>query len=68
MSTFLQSVVQWFWSCSTLSRLAAVDFGIQWGGFVVAALLQTEKFYDLTGLLRFSEDKSKETKTEHSVL
>ncbi|ROT83501.1 hypothetical protein C7M84_023318 [Penaeus vannamei] len=53
MSTFLQSVVQWFWSCSTLSRLAVVDFGIQWGGFVVAALLKTEKFYDLTGSITY---------------
>lgn len=29
------------------------DFGIQWACFVVAASLQTEKFYDLTGSLTF---------------
>ncbi|XP_072167959.1 uncharacterized protein [Diadema setosum] len=34
---------------SPLVRSAAWDLGIQWGCFAVAALLKTEKFYDLAG-------------------
>lgn len=34
---------------SVLVKSAALDFGIQWGSFVIAALLKTEKFYDLVG-------------------
>ena len=33
-----------------LVKSAAVDFGIQWACFIVAAALKTEKFYDLAGL------------------
>jgi len=32
-----------------LAKTAALDFGIQWGCWAVAALLKTEKFYDLAG-------------------
>lgn len=32
-----------------LSKAAAVDFGIQWTCWAVAAALKTEKFYDLAG-------------------
>ena len=34
---------------SNLAKSAALDFGIQWGCFLVAAALKTEKFYDLAG-------------------
>jgi hypothetical protein len=35
---------------SNLAKAAALDFGIQWGCWVLAASLQTEKFYDLAGM------------------
>ena len=31
----------------------ALDLGLQWVGWAVAALLQTEAFYDLTGSITF---------------
>ncbi|XP_043939760.1 uncharacterized protein LOC122811769 [Protopterus annectens] len=34
---------------NALMKFAAVDFGIQWVLWVVAALLRTERFYDLAG-------------------
>lgn len=34
---------------SSFAKLAAIDFGIQWGGFFIANLFKTEKFYDLAG-------------------
>ena len=34
---------------SNLAKSALLDFGIQWGCFIVAAALKTEKFYDLVG-------------------
>lgn len=34
---------------NTYGKIAAVDFGIQWACWAVAALLKTEKFYDLAG-------------------
>lgn len=34
---------------NSLVKAAAVDFGIQWVGWAVAASLKTEKFYDLAG-------------------
>lgn len=34
---------------SPLTKAAAVDFGIQWSCWAVAAALKTEKFYDLAG-------------------
>lgn len=34
---------------SNLVKAAAVDFGIQWACWAVAATLKTEKFYDLAG-------------------
>jgi hypothetical protein len=37
---------------SALGKAAAVDFGIQFVGWAVAAALKTEKFYDLTGKSR----------------
>ena len=36
-----------------LARLAVVDFGVQWGLFVLAAALRTEKFYDFSGSCTF---------------
>ncbi|KAK3243378.1 hypothetical protein CYMTET_46965 [Cymbomonas tetramitiformis] len=38
---------------SPLLGTLAVDMGIQWVAFAIAAFLQTEKFYDLTGSLTF---------------
>ncbi len=32
-----------------LAKSAAIDFGIQWSLFAVAAAAKTEKFYDLAG-------------------
>ncbi|ESO82198.1 hypothetical protein LOTGIDRAFT_179919 [Lottia gigantea] len=34
---------------NTLVKSAALDFGIQWACWAVAAVLKTEKFYDLAG-------------------
>ena len=36
---------------NSIVKAAAVDFGIQWAAWAVAATFQTEKFYDLTGEL-----------------
>ena len=36
---------------NVLVKSAALDFGIQWVCFVLAAALKTEKFYDLAGEL-----------------
>ena len=30
-------------------KIFAIDMGIQWGAWGIAAYLQTEKFYDITG-------------------
>lgn len=49
MSYVLEAAWQWFWSSSTLTRLAVVDFQVQWGLWAVASLMKTEKFYDLAG-------------------
>ena len=38
---------------SPLFSAAALDFGIQWGLWLVASLFQTEKFYDLAGSSTF---------------
>jgi len=38
---------------NTIIKAAAVDFGIQWIAWAVAATLKTEKFYDLTGSLTY---------------
>ncbi|VDH93071.1 Hypothetical predicted protein [Mytilus galloprovincialis] len=38
---------------SNLVKAAAVDFGIQWACWAVAATLKTEKFYDLAGSSTF---------------
>uniref|UniRef100_A0A0B6YER3 Uncharacterized protein n=1 Tax=Arion vulgaris TaxID=1028688 RepID=A0A0B6YER3_9EUPU len=38
---------------SSLAKAAAVDFGIQWSCWIVAAILKTEKFYDLAGSCTF---------------
>merc|ERR1712004_50407 len=38
---------------SILTKSAALDFGIQWGLFAIAAALKTEKFYDLAGSSTF---------------
>ena len=38
---------------NVLTKAALTDFLIQWGSFVVAAYLQTERFYDATGSLTF---------------
>ena len=34
---------------NSLVKSAAVDFGIQWTLWAIAALFKTEKFYDLAG-------------------
>ncbi|CAH1788721.1 unnamed protein product [Owenia fusiformis] len=34
---------------NTLAKTAAIDFTIQWAGWLVAVLMKTEKFYDLVG-------------------
>ena len=36
-----------------ITRSFALDLGIQWGLFVIAAALKTEKFYDLAGKFIF---------------
>ena len=38
---------------NNLAKAATIDFGIQWACWAVAALLKTEKFYDLAGKLFF---------------
>ena len=38
---------------NALSKAAAVDFLIQWGMFLIAAYLKTEKFFDATGTFTF---------------
>lgn len=45
----MQAAMDWFLASSTMTKLALVDFGIQWTAFAIANFLQTEKFYDLTG-------------------
>jgi len=32
-----------------VAKLAVIDFAVQWGAFVFAALFKTDKFFDLTG-------------------
>jgi len=32
-----------------VAKLAAIDFAVQWGAFVFAALFQSDKYFDLTG-------------------
>ena len=32
-------------------KIFAIDMGIQWGAWGIAAYLQTEKFYDITGMV-----------------
>ena len=38
---------------NVLGKAAAVDFAIQWGVFLIAAYLRSEKFYDATGSVTF---------------
>ncbi|XP_055899351.1 uncharacterized protein LOC106072622 [Biomphalaria glabrata] len=38
---------------NVIGRAAVVDFGIQWSCWIIAAFLQTEKFYDLAGSITF---------------
>ncbi|GFO47818.1 delta(14)-sterol reductase-like, partial [Plakobranchus ocellatus] len=38
---------------NVILKAAAVDFGIQWVAWAVAASFQTEKFFDLTGSLTY---------------
>jgi len=38
---------------SPLFSAAVLDFGIQWGSWLIASLFQTEKFYDLAGSTTF---------------
>ncbi|XP_005098593.1 delta(14)-sterol reductase [Aplysia californica] len=38
---------------NSLAKSVAIDFGIQWACWVVAAVLKTEKFYDLAGSSTF---------------
>ncbi len=39
------------WTCllANYAKILLIDFGIQWVAWIVAYLLKTEKFYDLTG-------------------
>ena len=39
---------------NNLAKVAAIDFAIQWGGWALAAALQTERFYDFLGTSTFS--------------
>ena len=39
---------------SNLGKLFMMDIGINWGAFVVANHFQTDKFYDLTGKLDYT--------------
>jgi len=41
--------MEFFSSLSTLTKIGIIDVGIQWSAFGLAALLQTERFYDFTG-------------------
>ena len=41
----------YFTKASPLVKAVALDFGIQWACWAVAASLKTEKFYDLAGIL-----------------
>jgi len=41
-------------SFSKILALTGVDFAIQWGCWAIAALLKTEKFYDLAGTFALS--------------
>ena len=34
---------------NSIAKSAAIDFGLQWACWAVAATLKTEKFYDLAG-------------------
>lgn len=38
---------------NVLGKAAAIDFLLQWGLFLIAAYLKTEKFYDLAGTSTF---------------
>ena len=38
---------------NTLVKAAAIDFLLQWGLFLIAAYLRTEKFFDLAGSFTF---------------
>ena len=38
----------------TLSKVALINWGIQWSAFVLAAALHTETFYDFTGASTFT--------------
>lgn len=49
----MEALVDWFVSRGTLSKMAIVDFGVQWAAFSLANVFQTEKFYDLTGSSTF---------------
>ena len=44
-------------SSSPIGSLIAIDFGIQWTGFIIAKVLHTEKFYDVTGNVRDTNNK-----------
>ena len=38
---------------NVLAKAAITDMGLQWGLFLIAAYLRTEKFYDLAGSATF---------------
>jgi hypothetical protein len=42
----------YFTKASPLVKAVALDFGIQWTCWAVAASLKTEKFYDLAGIFK----------------
>eukprot|EP01103_Thecamoeba_quadrilineata_P000564 TRINITY_DN10490_c0_g1_i1.p1 TRINITY_DN10490_c0_g1~~TRINITY_DN10490_c0_g1_i1.p1 ORF type:complete len:240 (-),score=33.48 TRINITY_DN10490_c0_g1_i1:30-749(-) len=49
MGTTLSKAVSLFQVASPLTKAGVIDLSVQWGAFAVAAILQTEKFYDLAG-------------------
>ncbi|XP_050703414.1 uncharacterized protein LOC126988992 [Eriocheir sinensis] len=52
-SSTLEAAWGWLAAPGSLQQLAAVDLGIQWALWAVAAVLRTEKFYDLAGSSTF---------------
>lgn len=53
---------------NSLAKAAALDFGIQWVLWVVAASFKTEKFYDLAGLPKCMFNNSVHVKFNKLVL
>ena len=56
MSSIMERITQWIDGTSSLTRLAILDFGIQWILWGIASIMKTEKFYDLAGMFEFVYD------------